>query len=390
MALFQQELREVARSCCQATNGQVAVSFSDENLLRFKIKINPNHGLYHGGPFYEFTIRASDNYPISPPIVIACSYILHPNVNEYGEVYLQCLEEWSTRSFDLMFLVKSLLELFHRPNFGVISNEEVRDWTDVEFIRNVSVWKHSQQVQGGPITGEVSYTRNNSLGLGSRISLVAETGHREPHCECRNEYIVVTNSRRPPPRRPQRPRSARQTRAHQIHEDHMQASVSMIDLSDVYDSIRSIEPDYEIRSVSSEEESVLEREPTRDTSSRHSVSTTRYPSSRSGNRHLPSRLDSWFSASSTAAETSSRHSDSRLSHYRPSEQWPGLSLQSRQSSLRQGSAASRASSRRHGPQENAYENLHIPLSRNETPYLARNRNRDDSKPEFRKDINNFL
>ena len=372
MALFQRELRDVASTSCQLTNGQVAVTFSDDNLLRFKIKINPNSGLYQGGPLYEFTIRASDNYPRSPPIVISCSYILHPNVNEYGEVYLQCLVDWTSRAYDLTFVVKSLLELFHRPNFSVITNEEVTDWTDVEFIRNVSAWKLSQTQQTPP--SEVTY--RNALGLGSRISLIADTGHRDGNCECRNEYIVVTNSRRPPQRRPplRRPGSARQARHQQ--NDHIQASVSMIDLSDVYDSIRHIEPDYEIRSVSSEEDSVLERDIT--------PSSTRHSPSRPSNR--PSRQTRF----SLPRQDLSSHSDSRLTNYRLADPWQSYSLQSdsRHSSRRQSAAASRVSSRLQSSHDDPFENM--PLSRNETPYLARNRNRDDSKPDFRKDINNFL
>jgi len=56
MSQFQHELRRLARQCCALSNGQVAVSWYDEDLLRFKIKINPNGGLYQG-TIYEFTIR---------------------------------------------------------------------------------------------------------------------------------------------------------------------------------------------------------------------------------------------------------------------------------------------------------------------------------------------
>lgn len=321
-------------------------------IPRFKIKVNPKSGLYLGS-MYEFTIRASDNYPRTPPIVISCSYILHPNINEYGEVHLECLQVWQPHSSDLSSLAKSLLELFHQPNFNRIINEEVRDWTDVEFIRNVTVWKRSQGVAPGldqvvyrgqvvpPSPGRASY--RESLGFGSCMSLVSDNGHRDNACDCNNEYIVVTNSRKP------RPTSARAARAFRQSQHAWQRNVnnnpfrtaSLIDLSDVHDSIRGIEPDYEICSVSSDEDNISRRETVADTGPQFEMSYTRLSDSRQSRQ--------------TGASSRSRGS-SRLS--------------SRENTWNSHSAA------------------HNMLT--ETQSISRNRNNADLKPDFRKDLNSFL
>ena len=297
--------------------------------------MNPKSGLYHGS-LYEFTIRASDNYPRSPPIVISCSYILHPNINEYGEVYLDCLQLWRPHTFDLSTLVESLLKLFHQPNFNVITNEEVKDWTDVEFIRKVTVWKRSQAAPPAP--DQLRYSE--SLGFGSCVSLVSDSGHRESNCDCNNEYILVTNSRRPRPTSARAARAYRQSQIAWQRDTHFH-STSMIDLSDVHDSIRDIEPDYEICSVSSDE----------DNSSRRETHVT-----------------------DTGPQFERPYS--RLTESRQSRQI-GTSSRSRSSSRLQS-------------RENTWNSHSAHNFLTDTPSITRNRNSTDQKPDFRKDLNTFL
>jgi len=278
---------------------------------------------------------------------MSCSYILHPNVNEYGEIHLESLQVWQPHSSDLSSLAKSLLELFHQPNFNRIINEEVRDWTDVEFIRRVTVWKRSQGVPPGldqlvyreqalpPSPGRSAY--RESLGFGSCMSLVSDNGHRDSDCDCNNEYIVVTNSRRPRPTSARAARAFRQSQ-HAWQRDSPFCTASMIDLSDVHDSIRGVEPDYEICSVSSEEDNISRRpETVADTGPQFEMSHTRRSDSRqpsAGSRarvpsRLPSRENTWNSHSAHNILT-------------------------------------------------------------ETQSITRNRNSADTKPDFRKDLNSFL
>ena len=273
---------------------------------------------------------------------MSCEYVLHPNINEYGEVYLDSLQTWQSHSFDLSSLVKSLLELFHRPNFTTITNEEVRDWSDVEFIRNVTVWKRAQGVP--PNLDQLArreHTRSpnprkyrESLAFGSCVSLVSDTGHRTSNCDCNNEYIVVTNSRKP---RPTSARAARAFRQSQHAWQHTSpfATASMIDLSDLHDSIRGIEPDYEICSVSSDEDNIP----------------------RGG----------------TVADTGPQFERpfSRITESRQTGSWSRMSsrLQSRENTWNSHSA-------------------HNILT--DTPSINRNRNSAEQKPDVRKDLNTFL
>ena len=259
----------------------------------------------------------------------------------------------------MSYVVKSLLELFHRPNFAVITNEEVRDWTDVEYIRNVTAWKRTQ----APQPPEHHLNLQDSLGFGSCVSLMTDAGHQETNCQCNNEYIVVTNSRRA------RPSSARRARAFDF--EHSQntwqrdqlASHSMIDLSDVWESIRNVEPDYEIRSISSDDEFDI-------------GTNTTPPQSQAESR-----------------ASFSRQSTSRL----------GWSPESR-STFSRGTAASSAGSSRAQSRENTW-NSHVAShvtqghvtshvtqghrALSETASIARNRD-ISNKPDARKDFNNIF
>ena len=175
--------------------------------------------------------------------------------------------------------------------------------------------------------------------------MASDTGHQESNCDCNNEYIIVTNSRKP------RPTSARAARAFRQSQYAWQRSTpfhstSMIDLSDVHDSIRGKESDYEICSVSSDEDNITRRETVADTGPQFQRPFSRVSESRSTSTSRMSRQ----TCASSRSRVSSR-------------------LQSRENTWNSHSA-------------------HNILT--DTPSISRNRNSADQKPDFRKDLNTFL
>ena len=228
-----EQLRELCCEVCNTTDGQVSVTWTESNLLRFRVKISPKRGLYLGRS-YNFTIRASNGYPTTPPIIISQSYILHPNINEYGEVSHPLLTCWQ-ENYDLAFVCHVLLQLLQFPNFSMISisNEEISHMTEPEFLSAVEAWKTRKYREPTPI-----FSCEQSRNVLKK-------------CTCNDSYIIVTNSRKP--KTYGRRRNIRFVTAKQPTNNMWGVPrVEYLDLSDIYEEIQSITADYEITSIASD------------------------------------------------------------------------------------------------------------------------------------------
>ena len=65
-----------------------------DDILNFKLTIDPDEGMYKGGHF-EFDFKISQNYPHDPPKVKCTQKIYHPNIDLEGNVCLNILrEDW--------------------------------------------------------------------------------------------------------------------------------------------------------------------------------------------------------------------------------------------------------------------------------------------------------
>jgi len=65
-----------------------------DDLLSFKLTIQPDEGIYKGGSF-DFTFKIKDNYPHEPPKVRCLNKIYHPNIDLDGGVCLNILrDDW--------------------------------------------------------------------------------------------------------------------------------------------------------------------------------------------------------------------------------------------------------------------------------------------------------
>ena len=65
-----------------------------DDILNFKLTIDPDEGMYKGGRF-EFDFKINQNFPHDPPKVKCTQKIYHPNIDLEGNVCLNILrEDW--------------------------------------------------------------------------------------------------------------------------------------------------------------------------------------------------------------------------------------------------------------------------------------------------------
>ncbi|OHT07486.1 NEDD8-conjugating enzyme Ubc12 [Tritrichomonas foetus] len=92
------------------------VVFPNPNDIKFfHVTISPDSGTWAGGTFV-FSVKVGDDWPISPPSVIAITKIWHPNIAENGEVCLSMLKENYSPTISISHIIAGLQFLFCEPN----------------------------------------------------------------------------------------------------------------------------------------------------------------------------------------------------------------------------------------------------------------------------------
>jgi ubiquitin-protein ligase len=98
-------------------SGDVAkVEWPDaSNLMRMKVTITPDSGLWLGGK-YEFEVEIPSLYPHNPPKVRCLTPIYHPNIDNEGAVCLNILRKDWRPVLDLNAVIYGMTFLFYEPN----------------------------------------------------------------------------------------------------------------------------------------------------------------------------------------------------------------------------------------------------------------------------------
>jgi ubiquitin-conjugating enzyme E2 M len=127
------------------------VDFPDkDDLLNFKLKINPDEGFYRYGQF-TFSFKIGDQYPHEPPKVKCEQKIYHPNIDLEGNVCLNILREDWKPVLTINSVVYGLQYLFLEPNPDDPLNKEAA----VELQGNRRLFESNVQktMKGGNLNG---------------------------------------------------------------------------------------------------------------------------------------------------------------------------------------------------------------------------------------------
>ena len=102
-----------------------AAPYDDKDLLCWHATIiGPPNTPYEGGEF-RLSIQLPIDYPNSPPEVIFCTDIYHPNIDNDGEVFLSILYgDWSS-SFSISEVLLAIYCLLINPDLDNAIDGEI-------------------------------------------------------------------------------------------------------------------------------------------------------------------------------------------------------------------------------------------------------------------------
>lgn len=104
-----------------------ATDFPDpDDLLNFKLTIQPDEGFYKSGRFI-FNFKIGANYPHEPPKVKCETMVYHPNIDLEGNVCLNILREDWKPVLTINAIVYGIQYLFLEPNPDDPLNKEAAE-----------------------------------------------------------------------------------------------------------------------------------------------------------------------------------------------------------------------------------------------------------------------
>jgi len=94
-----------------------------EDLMNFKIHIEPQNGIYHQGKF-TFDVKVPKTYPHDAPKVLCETTVYHPNIDMEGHVCLNILREDWKPVLNMQSVVFGLQYIMLEPNADDPLNKE--------------------------------------------------------------------------------------------------------------------------------------------------------------------------------------------------------------------------------------------------------------------------
>mmetsp|Transcript_25342 Transcript_25342/g.22378 ORF Transcript_25342/g.22378 Transcript_25342/m.22378 type:complete len:150 (-) Transcript_25342:270-719(-) len=107
----------------------IETQVDDKNYRHFYVKIyGPGNTPYEGGIF-NAELLLPDEYPMSPPKVIFCTKIYHPNIDNLGRICLDILKDKWSPALQIRSVLLSIQALLSSPNpDDPLNNEAANLW----------------------------------------------------------------------------------------------------------------------------------------------------------------------------------------------------------------------------------------------------------------------
>ncbi|KAJ7296693.1 hypothetical protein O6H91_16G092700 [Diphasiastrum complanatum] len=133
------------------TRGDPGISaFPDgENIFSWIGTIKGSSGTVYEGLSYKLSLRFPTEYPFKPPLVKFETLCFHPNVDQYGNICLDILQDKWSSAYDIRTVLLSIQSLLGEPNNdSPLNNNAAALWSNQEEFKKVV---HKQYRDAGGI-----------------------------------------------------------------------------------------------------------------------------------------------------------------------------------------------------------------------------------------------
>eukprot|EP00249_Psilotum_nudum_P012037 c23547_g1_i1 orf=444-1016(+) len=87
-----------------------------ENIFSWVGTIKGSSGTVYEGLSYKLSLRFPTDYPFKPPLIMFETSCFHPNVDQYGNICLDILQDKWSSAYDVRTILLSIQSLLGEPN----------------------------------------------------------------------------------------------------------------------------------------------------------------------------------------------------------------------------------------------------------------------------------
>ncbi|KAG9128902.1 hypothetical protein Leryth_009621 [Lithospermum erythrorhizon] len=112
----------------------------EDNIFRWKGTISGSKGTVFEGTEYKLSLAFAPDYPFKPPKVKFDTTCFHPNVDVYGNICLDILQDKWSSAYDVRTILLSIQSLLGEPNTSSPLNTQAAElWDNQEEYKKMVV-----------------------------------------------------------------------------------------------------------------------------------------------------------------------------------------------------------------------------------------------------------
>ncbi|KAK1265403.1 Ubiquitin-conjugating enzyme E2 20 [Acorus gramineus] len=141
-----QRLHKELTSLMMSDNIGVSAFPEGENIFSWTGTIEGGNGTMYEGLSYKLSLRFPLDYPFKPPQVKFETTCFHPNVDQYGNICLDILQDKWSSAYDCRTILLSIQSLLGEPNIeSPLNSYAATLWNDKEEYKKMV---HKQYIEG--------------------------------------------------------------------------------------------------------------------------------------------------------------------------------------------------------------------------------------------------
>ncbi|KAH0855049.1 hypothetical protein HID58_020529 [Brassica napus] len=113
-------------------------SKEEDNIFCWKGTITGSKDTVFEGTEYRLSLSFSNDYPFKPPKIKFETCCFHPNVDLYGNICLDILQDKWSSAYDVRTILLSIQSLLGEPNISSpLNNQAAKLWSNQEEYRKM-------------------------------------------------------------------------------------------------------------------------------------------------------------------------------------------------------------------------------------------------------------